>query len=201
MTGETKTAAVVATTLGMATITAMVAVIAATTSRADADTPKILDRISDTRPAIGTATPAPEAPLHVEIADLSGTPVYRADPARQETVIAKDVPQTSDRIPVPMARSEAILGAGLALAVPLPRPDGGEYRVGMPLPRPETGPATVELASVSSPLPRPVAEIDLASVRQPLPRPASMADVPWPTGPGDAGMVHLTAYSNEGIAH
>lgn len=180
MSGETKTTALVATTLGMATVAAMVAVIGATASRADANAPKILDRISDTRAAIGVPLERPASPAAVRISDVSGTTVYSADPASRETVIAKDVPQTSDRIPVPMARSEAVLGLEVALAAPLPRPTDRPFSVGMRLP-----------------LPRPDAAVAVASVRQPLPKPmVTAAAVPWPTGPGaDEGMIHLSAYT------
>ena len=154
MTGETKTVALVATTLGMATVVALAAVISATASRADGDAPKILDRISETRPSIGLPMPKPDTPAFVLIADVDGTVVFRADPARRETQIAQGVPQIADRVPVPVARSEALLGLTMALAMPLPRPGDAPYRSGMPLPRPD-----VEVGAVSD---RPVGVIRIS---------------------------------------
>lgn len=152
MTHETKTMALVATTLGMATIAATVAVFAATASRAES--PKILDRLADASPGlVETRLPQPKPEL-TEIRDVGGTVVYRHDPAAGETVLAQGFTLPVDGIPVPVARSEALRGEAIASALPLARP--------MP---------TVTLAAVALPPERPLAQTD--DVALPLPKPAA----------------------------
>lgn len=162
MTCETKTAALVATTLGMATVAATMAVLSATALRAEDGGTKILDRIADTRPAVGNSAPAPAEPRVIFIGDADGAVVYRADPAKRETVIARDVPQFADGVPLPQPRRIAVLAVAVSMAMPLPRPQPDADRVGSTLP----GPALMRL-----PLPRPPSPGDEVAVAEPLPRP------------------------------
>ena len=159
MTHETKTMALVATTLGMATLAASVAVFAATASRAES--PKILDRLADASPGlVELRLPQPKPEL-IEIRDVGGTLVYRHDPAAGETVLAKDFSLPVDGVPVPVSRSEALRGSAVAAALPLARPMPTVALAAVALP-PER-PAEPTYA-ISLPLPKPAPEIRLSSV-------------------------------------
>jgi len=159
MTHETKTTALVATTLGMATLAAAVAVFAATASHAES--PKILDRLSDAAPGlVEPRLPQPKPEL-TEIRGTDGAVVYRHDPAAGETVLAKGFNLPVDGVPVPVARREALLGSAIAVAVPLSRPLPTTTLAAVALPPERPAWATDDVAL---PLPKPAPEIRLSSV-------------------------------------
>lgn len=163
MTYETRpTTALVAGTLGMATLAAVVAVISASVSFADEPTPKILDRLSDVTPAMADAGSKIRV---IEIRNETGTVVYRNDPASAETVVAAGMPASTAGVPVPMARAEALMSVGPSLAsLPQARPSE-MAAVRLPLPRPELAP---RVAAYVLPLPKPsAAEVKTASLARP----------------------------------
>jgi hypothetical protein len=103
MTGQLRTTALVAATLGGATVlvlaVAMLSTMAATVQRT---VPKVEDRLdAETGPA-----------RRVEIRDINGTLVYLHDPRGGETVLAKGFPGPRGGVPIPRPRRSLTADAG-----------------------------------------------------------------------------------------
>lgn len=152
---ELRTTALVAGTLGAATVAAALAVFSATVTRADDVAPiKISDRLPVEASTSAPTVWAVDGPF--EIRSRTGEILYSYDPVMAETTVAKGFMP-----PVPQPRPEALVRS----------------EVPLPLPKPALE-ATAEPASYDT------AELDPASVPLPLPKPAIPMETAW-LQPGD----------------
>jgi hypothetical protein len=166
MTHEMKTTALVATTLGVATLAA--AAVIATGAWAGEKGDKIQDRLTDGRPTL-VSTGAPEEPRFVEVRDVSGRILYRNDPDRGETILAKGFIPTEAGVPMPRTRREALASAAAPAGTPdLPAATSLPAVVRTPLPRPPEAAAMIE-----PPLPRPTTAPRFAA----MPRPKTLGSL------------------------